>query len=143
MGVDGEPPLLGGTGEGNSLRCELKRSQTGDLHRTVVRVIMFPSSRATGATVLSHATLTLRFHRPAAFYAEEGDILMFPSFAIHKVGCFWQALAIFIARPCWEVPPHIGQGTRVVFPSNCHLPKRRRKLSDKHKAGWGMKLMLL
>ncbi|CAE7423620.1 unnamed protein product [Symbiodinium natans] len=55
------------------------------------------------------------FHRPAAFYAEEGDILIFPSFAIHKV------------------PPHIGRGTRVVFPSNCHLPKRRRKLSGKHK----------
>ncbi|CAE7924428.1 unnamed protein product [Symbiodinium sp. KB8] len=55
------------------------------------------------------------FHRPAAFYAEEGDILIFPSFAIHKV------------------PPHIGKGTRVVFPSNCHLPKKRRKLSGKHK----------
>ena len=32
-----------------------------------------------------------------------------------------------------QVPPHIGKGTRVVFPSNCHLPKKRRKLSAKHK----------
>ncbi|CAJ1460936.1 unnamed protein product, partial [Effrenium voratum] len=53
------------------------------------------------------------FHRPMEFYAEEGDILIFPSFAIHKV------------------PPHIGESTRVVFPTNCHLPKRPRKLSDK------------
>ena len=33
---------------------------------------------------VSRRILRLRFHRPAAFYAEEGDILIFPSFAIHK-----------------------------------------------------------
>lgn len=48
------------------------------------------------------------------FYAEEGDILIFPSFAIHKV------------------PPHIGKSTRVVFPTNCHLPKKFRALSKQH-----------
>eukprot|EP00434_Breviolum_minutum_P009548 symbB.v1.2.008406.t1/scaffold526.1/size209645/7 len=52
------------------------------------------------------------FHRPVEFYAEEGDILIFPSFAIHKV------------------PPHIGDSTRVVFPTNCHLPKKFRSLQE-------------
>jgi len=52
------------------------------------------------------------FHRPAEFFADEGDVLIFPSFAIHKV------------------PPHIGHGTRVVFPSNCHLPKKPRQLES-------------
>lgn len=46
------------------------------------------------------------FHRPVEFYAGEGDILIFPSYQIHKV------------------PPHIGQGTRVVWPCNCELPRR-------------------
>ncbi|CAK9108407.1 Hypothetical protein (Fragment), partial [Durusdinium trenchii] len=50
------------------------------------------------------------FHRPVEFYPEEGDILIFPSFAIHKV------------------PPHLGEDTRVVFPSNCHLPKKPKVL---------------
>lgn len=53
------------------------------------------------------------FHRPMEFYAEEGDILIFPSFAIHKV------------------PPHLGESTRVVFPTNCHLPKKFQRLQER------------
>eukprot|EP00927_Polykrikos_kofoidii_P066892 TRINITY_DN62450_c0_g1_i1.p1 TRINITY_DN62450_c0_g1~~TRINITY_DN62450_c0_g1_i1.p1 ORF type:complete len:836 (-),score=101.36 TRINITY_DN62450_c0_g1_i1:113-2548(-) len=49
------------------------------------------------------------FHRLLEFYPSDGDIIIFPSFLIHKV------------------PPHIGKNTRVVFPSNCHLPKRKTK----------------
>lgn len=44
------------------------------------------------------------FHRPVEFYAGEGDIIVFPSYQVHKV------------------PPHIGKGNRVVWPGNCFLP---------------------
>jgi len=59
------------------------------------------------------------FHRPFEFYAGTGDILVFPSYAIHKV------------------PPHFGNKTRVVFPGNCHLKKRRSKLGEENPLdGW-------
>lgn len=45
------------------------------------------------------------FHRTVEFFPGDGDIFIFPSYAIHKV------------------PPHHGDGTRVAWSCNCHLPK--------------------
>lgn len=33
-----------------------------------------------------------------------------------------------------QVPPHIGDSTRVVFPTNCHLPKKFRSLQETFEA---------
>lgn len=46
------------------------------------------------------------FHRSLEFFPADGDIFIFPSFAIHKV------------------PPYIGNGTRVAWPCNCHLQRK-------------------
>jgi len=45
------------------------------------------------------------FQSTLEFFPGVGDIVIFPSWLIHKV------------------PPHIGKGTRVAWPANCHLPK--------------------
>lgn len=45
------------------------------------------------------------FHRTLEFYPGDGDVFIFPSFAIHKV------------------PPYKGNGTRVAWPVNCHLKR--------------------
>lgn len=55
------------------------------------------------------------FHRTLEFHPGEGDVIVFPSYAIHKV------------------PPHVAIGTRVAWACNCHLPQ----LSKEHPFdGW-------
>lgn len=61
------------------------------------------------------------FHSTLEFFPGNGDVLIFPSWAIHKV------------------PPHIGKGTRVAWPGNCHFPKhayRKLQLVENPLDGW-------
>ena len=43
------------------------------------------------------------FHKPFMVFAKPGDLVLFPSWLLHKV------------------PPHKGKDHRVVFPFNFHL----------------------